>query len=81
MLVVEDSGRDDDVVRLEAPLTGRDHVPAVVSVEALCADPAHDGECEALGVRLEVLGHLEPCRVGVPRRREPHPWQPVGDRG
>ena len=81
MLVLEDPRREDDVVRLEAPVAGRNDVSTVVAVEAVGPDAVHDGEREALGVRLEVLRHLEPQRVGVLRPREAHPRQPVDDRG
>ncbi len=81
VLVLEDARRDDDVVRLVTPVARREDVPVVLTVERVHADTGRHGEREALGIRLEVLGHLEARRVGVSRRGEAHAREPVDERG
>ena len=76
-VVLEDAGRNDDVVGLEPAIAGTDDVSVAVLLHGVDAGPGANGQLEALGVRLEVVGHLPRGRERLRRSGEPHAGKPV----
>ena len=79
--MLEDARRHDDVVSLEPTIAGTDDVSVAVLLHRVDADPGTNGQVEALGVRLEVVGHLPRSRKRLGRSGKPHAGQPVDSGG
>ena len=76
-VVLEDAGRDDHVVGLEPPVACTDDVSLAFLLHRVDTNPGLNGEGEALGIRLDVVGHLPRSRKRLARSRKPHARQPV----
>ncbi len=76
-VVLEDAGRDDDVVGLEPTVACTDDVSVAVLLHCVHADPGPNVQVEALRVRLQVVGHLPRGRKRLRRSGKPHAGEPV----
>jgi hypothetical protein len=80
LLVLEDAGRDDHIVRVKAAIAGERDVSVAVPLQILHGDTVSNRELEPLGVRLEVVGHVKATRKRVTRPRERHPGEAALER-
>jgi hypothetical protein len=59
-------GGDDDVIGFEPPIAVLDHVPPISPGQASHPDTGSSRHLEAVGVGLQMVGHLVLGREGVP---------------